>query len=183
MADYIPARPTVYKGIKMRSRLEAGFARWLDSWPFLRWQYEPCAFGSTKGQYLPDFVAEGFRCAWQDGIHRFYFEVKPSIFGWQAEWDEATQDTPEMDKAAKEEDDLHERMACIWDSDPGANLVVARQRQGGYADFTLLSTDNGFFVPSPIELIAGDDCGYIPAFAHVGAPAVPPWPNGYWKHG
>ena len=47
-------RPTVYKGIQMRSRLEAGFAAWLDG-RFIKWHYEPCAFADERGQYLPDF--------------------------------------------------------------------------------------------------------------------------------
>jgi hypothetical protein len=35
------ARPTTYKGVEMRSRLEAGFAMWLDerdlSWTYDEW--------------------------------------------------------------------------------------------------------------------------------------------------
>lgn len=51
------ARPTVYKGIQMRSRLEAGFAMWLDE-EGLIWEYEPKAFAGERGQYLPDFAVE-----------------------------------------------------------------------------------------------------------------------------
>jgi hypothetical protein len=51
------ARPTVYKGIEMRSRLEAEWAAHLDDpengWG--RWEYEPCAYANERGQYLPDF--------------------------------------------------------------------------------------------------------------------------------
>lgn len=49
------ARPTTYNGIRMRSRLEARFAAFLDRtrWD---WDYEPRAFASESGQYLPDFV-------------------------------------------------------------------------------------------------------------------------------
>ena len=50
----LKARPTTYNGIKMRSRLEARVAAWLDSLG-LTWEYEPRAFGSAAGQYLPDF--------------------------------------------------------------------------------------------------------------------------------
>lgn len=49
------ARPTIYKGIHMRSRLEAGFAGWLDR-SNIEWEYEPFAVGDEHGQYLPDFV-------------------------------------------------------------------------------------------------------------------------------
>ena len=51
---HFKARPTVYKGIQMRSRLEAGFAAWLDKFD-MTWKYEPRAFASENGQYLPDF--------------------------------------------------------------------------------------------------------------------------------
>jgi hypothetical protein len=50
----VKARPTTYNGIQMRSRLEARVAAWLDSLG-LEWTYEPKAFASAKGQYLPDF--------------------------------------------------------------------------------------------------------------------------------
>ena len=48
------ARPTIYNGIRMRSRLEARVAAWLDSLGVI-WEYEPVAFASPDGQYLPDF--------------------------------------------------------------------------------------------------------------------------------
>lgn len=50
------ARPTVYRGIQMRSRLEARFAAHLDSVLPGVWSYEPQAFASRIGQYLPDFA-------------------------------------------------------------------------------------------------------------------------------
>ena len=53
----LTARPTIYRGIQMRSRLEAHVARWLDTHPsFLPWEYEPTCFAGIAGQYLPDFV-------------------------------------------------------------------------------------------------------------------------------
>lgn len=51
---YRRARATVYAGIRMRSRLEASFAAWLDQREFT-WRYEPRCFASSDGQYLPDF--------------------------------------------------------------------------------------------------------------------------------
>jgi hypothetical protein len=50
----IKARPTVYKGIQMRSRLEADYAGCLDR-AGSRWAYEPECFASESGQWLPDF--------------------------------------------------------------------------------------------------------------------------------
>lgn len=63
---YIKARPTIYAGVQMRSRLEAEFARWLDG-KDVPWDYEPNCYADASGQYLPDFVILN---------HRFY-EVKP----------------------------------------------------------------------------------------------------------
>jgi hypothetical protein len=53
-SDPLRARPTVYKGIEMRSRLEAEWAASFDEmgWP---WEYEPCAYADERGRYLPDF--------------------------------------------------------------------------------------------------------------------------------
>ena len=183
MTRELKPRPTIYKGIHMRSRLEASFAQWLDSWPFLHWEYEPCAFASEGGQYLPDFRAEGFRATWLDGYQRVYFEVKPSIFGWQPEWDALTCTTPEMERAAEQESQLERKMLLIAQSDPTALLVIARQRKEGFADFMQVVSfeEDGEPYTEPLELIAGDQDGYIPAFAQAGAPAVPPWLPGYWK--
>jgi hypothetical protein len=70
----IPARPTVYKGIRMRSRLEARFAGILDDIGVDDWKYEGDAFGSGTTQYLPDFTvgAWGISACW-------YIEVKPYV--------------------------------------------------------------------------------------------------------
>jgi hypothetical protein len=48
-------RPTLYKGIQMRSRLEADFAAYLDVKHPGRWEYEPTCFAGPQGQWLPDF--------------------------------------------------------------------------------------------------------------------------------
>ncbi len=77
MTNFKP-RPTTYNGIEMRSRLEAGYAAWLDQWGF-NWEYEPRAFASDAGQYLPDFrlrdVPEA-RADGQAGSLDIYVEVK-----------------------------------------------------------------------------------------------------------
>jgi len=51
-------RPTVYKGIRMRSRLEASVAAFLDR-EGLPWEYERSAFADERRQYLPDFRVGG----------------------------------------------------------------------------------------------------------------------------
>ena len=48
------ARPTVYRGVKMRSRTEARYAAALDDLG-VSWEYEPCCFADGRVQYLPDF--------------------------------------------------------------------------------------------------------------------------------
>jgi hypothetical protein len=92
------ARPTVYAGIQMRSRLEATFAEMTDSIGVM-WEYEPRAYGAKgRRQYLPDFEI------WlRDGKYRYYVEVRP---------------TPEMGYLAME------RMTVIWESEPDAGLIV-----------------------------------------------------------
>ena len=90
-------RPTVYKGVAMRSRLEARFAAWLDVLD-LTWEYEPCAFGSEDGQYLPDF-----RVTTRSGA-TWYIETKGPLV---------------IDPAL-----MQRRMEVIWASDPDARLFL-----------------------------------------------------------
>lgn len=66
----IKARTTMYKGIKMRSRLEADFAAFLDR-AGAEWEYEPICFAGPTAQWLPDFRAKVPDGGWT------YFEVKP----------------------------------------------------------------------------------------------------------
>lgn len=75
MSTY-PARTTVYRGITMRSRTEAEFARWLDASGFM-WQYEPKAFASPEGQYLPDFRLDALHVFGYRSACPAFVEVKP----------------------------------------------------------------------------------------------------------
>lgn len=95
--SYTRGRPTVYKGIKMRSRLEASFASALDSLNGVTWTYEPQCFADATGQYLPDFLVDH-----RDG-DLDYMEVKPP-----------TADTGEALR----------KMHVIRSSEPSANLYV-----------------------------------------------------------
>lgn len=94
----IAARPTTYKGVQMRSRLEAAYAQHLDDVGSL-WKYEPQCFADETGQYLPDFLVTA-----KDGRRRSYVEVKPKL---------------EMVPAAI--DDMHR----ILSSEPDAHLAVS----------------------------------------------------------
>jgi hypothetical protein len=69
----IAPKPTVYKGIQFRSRLEARWAAFFDLTEW-RWEYEPCEING----YNPDFIiyctSEGY------DTKSIIVEVKPSIF-------------------------------------------------------------------------------------------------------
>lgn len=65
-------RETLYKGIRMRSRLEADFAAFLDR-NGADWDYEPVCFAGPDGQWLPDFRV-------RHGETTVYFEIKPESF-------------------------------------------------------------------------------------------------------
>lgn len=67
MVMTLQARPTTYRGIAMRSRLEARFAAFLDHC-LVDWSYEPRAFRASAGEYLPDFQVGD----------RTFVEVKPA---------------------------------------------------------------------------------------------------------
>lgn len=67
----IDAEPTDYRGVHMRSRLEADFARHLDG-KGIEWIYEPEIFGPLGRGYLPDFLLTS-------GPEPCYVEIKPTI--------------------------------------------------------------------------------------------------------
>lgn len=90
------ARPTMYRGVRMRSRTEAKVAQLLDQ-AGMEWTYEGDAFAGTTGQYLPDFVVGDL------GDHPLIIEVKP---------------LSEMRAAALN------KMAVVWETDPTAALLV-----------------------------------------------------------
>lgn len=70
----IDAKPTVYASIQFRSRLEASWAIFLDSFFMVKdWKYEPLFITLDAGQtYTPDFSV-------LTGLGKFYLEIKPVI--------------------------------------------------------------------------------------------------------
>lgn len=98
------ARPTMYNGVQMRSRLEARFAQLLDS-VGLPWVYEPMCFAGPEGQYLPDFRTD------HEG-ERIYWEVKPPSSHRDDRWSWCP-------------GEVGDRMAIIWGSEPESRLVLA----------------------------------------------------------
>jgi hypothetical protein len=101
----VHGRETIYRGITMRSRLEADVAQNLDN-NSIDWSYEPKCFANENGQYLPDFKIVSSRLA-------TYWEIKPSNF-------------PLVDIPA-----LAHRMEVIWDSEPGVRLGIRLWEYGG----------------------------------------------------
>ena len=127
-AKIFPARPTVYNGIKMRSRLEAKFAATLDA-VGERWAYEPNCFASPDGQYLPDFAVVS------DGVER-YIEIKP---GYLAD---------DLEAIRK----IQIRMEIIWASEPDVTLDLHFPETGdlyraGYQGSPWLHADHEYEIP------------------------------------
>lgn len=120
----IQARPTTYRGIPMRSRLEASVAAELDQLVDLlapsgevgSWAYEERAFASQDGQYLPDF-----RFAMPTISAPWFIEAKPTLEAVLA---------------------VLGRMQIIWDSEPTAFLSVAMPIDGEIC-FALSASGDG----------------------------------------
>jgi hypothetical protein len=108
MRVIIKARPTTYRGILMRSRLEAYFAAMLDGWPNATWEYEPECFAGPSNQWLPDFRVIHREDGCDDVLE--YVEVKPLVM-----IDFPDFDTPE-DAAARREatDAILRKMETAW---------------------------------------------------------------------
>lgn len=104
--DHLRARPTIYAGIKMRSRLEASFAAILDRYQ-LQWEYEPMCYASPRGQYLPDFR-----------VHSLFAPYGPEC---------DVRDVPcfiEVKPYVEDERILQRRMEIIWATEPRAELML-----------------------------------------------------------
>ena len=115
------ARPTTYKGIEMRSRLEAGFAMWLDANHF-DWKYEPKCFAGEAGQYLPDFGLYGVQVAGYPPVSlTVYVETKHAL--WSEDWDDLLR--------------VAERMRVVWETEPHAFLAIA-QPEPSYPILTIV---------------------------------------------
>jgi hypothetical protein len=109
----LKARPTVYDGIRMRSRLEAGYAAWLDQ-NGLEWEYEPCAFaGDGRPPYLPDFRLRDVPVLGRAKPATVYVEVKPPYWFWAPQFDH-------LDNPVRW---LAERMSTIYRSEPDALVI------------------------------------------------------------
>lgn len=160
-----PARPTVYKGIQMRSRLEAGYAAWLDRWHF-DWEYEPCAFAHPElGQYLPDFLLRNVVNL--TSASNVYVEVKPNIFDVRT--------VQNLERAAR----------IIKANDYDAEFVLAcpPPRLGSDEYYTAVLSIHGLSLHAEICLWAprfyGDE-GPL-ALVHLLSAVQGPWYGEWWK--
>ena len=104
-------QPAVYKGIQMRSKLEADYARALDRIG-ASWEYEPGPFLGTEGGWLPDFLVNGV-----------WTELKPSDFT-------ATEIAGQI-----------RRISVIWETDPEAVVRVQPWRYGVGAALVITGRD------------------------------------------
>lgn len=161
MSDFTP-RPTTYRGIQMRSRLEAGFAAWLDEWNF-EWSYEPQAFASERGQYLPDFRIDVQVFPWKKTYA--YVEVKPATF--------------------RIDENLQAAMSIIWDSEAEAFLLVAQPRHPSqtdrpeHASIVMLQPPHAAPYYMPWVPVPGSP-GRLALAQQVSA-TCEPWPDGFWR--
>lgn len=106
-------RPTLYKGIRMRSRLEADFAAALDK-QGAYWEYEPECFAGPTGQWLPDFRV---RHPGGASAPSMLVEVKP------ASMMQARDGEQESDVIARI-DEILARTAIAWFSEPETQVNV-----------------------------------------------------------
>lgn len=111
------ARPTTYKGIRMRSRLEADYAADLDR-QCCRWEYEPECFAGPGGQWLPDFGST-FAAV---GPLVIFDEVKPV---------EPLMDLLDSPQFFDHVDAIIGRMTVAWASRPDAMLRLVLWQYGG----------------------------------------------------
>lgn len=112
-------RPTTYRGIAMRSRLEATFAANLDR-VGISWEYEPRAYAAPgMRQWLPDFRLQLTSRITVGGLVGdqtiAYVDVKGSLRGRESEGG----------RQGVRRRRLMTRMSVLWESEPDALLVIA----------------------------------------------------------
>jgi hypothetical protein len=124
----IEARPTLYKGIQMRSRLEADYAASLDR-SDQPWEYEPTCFASDSGQWLPDF-----RIPLR---YPTYIELKPTYLLER-------QDGEEPNAVIRRIDAILAQMEVAFSSEPGASLELVFWSYGADTPNATITRDAAF---------------------------------------
>lgn len=127
MAAKIKARPTLYKGIQMRSRLEADYAAHLDS-DGTPWEYEPTCFANERGQWLPDFRT------WPYGDTSgapTYVELKPEYLCHAIDGETDEDGSPCQFAVTARIDGYLTQMATTWDAEAAELLLTFWRYQHG----------------------------------------------------
>ncbi len=148
---FLTARPTYYRGVLMRSRLEADFAAWLDGpggqglLGGAPWSYESACFADENGQYLPDFVCREH----PDGP--LFIELKPAVL----------LTLPEHDHLA-----VLDAMRPIFASVPLATTAVVYRERGDdvLRDMFFTSAEA---LPRAWHLVGDPACGTPPLVERV----------------
>jgi len=166
------ARPTVYKGIQMRSRLEAGFAAWLDMIGDVEWAYEPAAYGDESGQYLPDFLLLNVLIQQHHPRRperKVFVEVKPK----------------------RQDDELLLSLARIlWSSEPQAFLLTVWPEGSTWGLRLICPPTSPDGEGRPMDVVwnmelpclDADGTRFHDKVVHtVLVPLPTPWHDGYWK--
>lgn len=184
MTKPIKARPTVYKGIRMRSRLEAGFATWLDENDF-EWEYEPCAFATERGQYLPDFRLRNVFVTWAPEPVTVYIEVKPDswaahtcapdVAGCAGRWHECAAFRAADDERFR----MTKRAEIIAESEPDSWLILMRPTAG--YDVYYRYRDGDFSFCDPVSVSLAEFYGVRVGFRLTSDSPPGPWQGEYWK--
>lgn len=176
MSTPLKARPTVYNGIKMRSRLEAGFAAWLDAEHF-EWEYEPCAFATEDGQYLPDFRLREVSVTWVDAPQIVYVEVKPESFDLGVNLLSPTHSLTAEQRA------IASAAHILGQSEPGVLFLLARPGHPMHAIARMPEEPHcgPEFDPVQVVLVALPDHRTGLALELPGKRR--PWRKDYWKPG
>lgn len=114
--DYtIAPCPTYYRGVRMRSRNEAHYAAWLDTW--CTWRYEPVCFADGINQWRIDFRIDDVTTTWGTTPRTVFVEVKPGH--WLDEVDEVKVRT------------LLARMSAAFTTDPNAVCILEQSGAPG----------------------------------------------------
>src|SRR6266702_3725204 len=124
MTSAIEARPTTYNGIRMRSRLEADYAAYLDR-TGRTWDYEPECFANADGQWLPDFRVKFSNT-------ETFIELKPA--------GRVKDDCLGVNPGVGVVDKLLAQMTIAWASKPNAELILIYWQYGGPAAMQIYST-------------------------------------------
>lgn len=158
---HIPARKTIHRGITMRSRLEAGFAHWLDEHQ-VPWTYEPRAYSGTDGfQYLPDFEAT------------LHLEGEPTPCAIEVK--------PESWAETRENIDWAHRAQAAMNANGGPLLIVARNIEvyGGVFWMVVDGPGDARGYLLPLGLSTTDDGKPNLYICHP----IRPWMGEWWKGG